>query len=449
MAPRRTRKSDRVSLAVEGLAADESAAPAVRAPAVPWLAAALAGGLLCAFAGWVVIAAPVTLAWLTAPAGELSGALALSTQVWLLSHGAGGSLGRLHVTLVPLGLTVMFAVMLLGVAGWAARQAQLGHPDDDLPDEARRRITGRVTLATALSYASSVGVASFLTSTPQQTARALAGAALLSVLAAAVGAARTVDWRPYASLPRWLRLVPRSAAAALLVMLVASAALLATALWRSAGRIAALTAALGADPLGQSALLVAQLAYLPNALLWCGSWLVGAGFSLGDASVVSPMWTQVGMLPAIPLTGAVPDASYGRWVNLAWMVGGVLAGATAAWVAGQGRRVRFDEQALVGALAGVVAGAAFTLVALTSRGDLGVSRLTDLGPRPLALAVMAPTLLGLSGMVAGLTLGILRKPLADEPGLNAAEIDLTQPLPAPTAVHRGDGDQVEDTFGER
>ncbi len=439
MAPRRSRQGERVSLAVAGLSGDEPEVVDLRAPAMPWLAAALAGGVLSALAGWLIVVAPVGLAWLTAPVGSLSGALRLGTQVWLLGHGGGATLDKLQITLVPLGLTLVLGVILVGVAGWAARQAQLLHPDDDLPDEERRRITGRVTLAVALSYASSVALVSFLTSTPQQTARVLAGAMLLGAVAALLGAARTVHWRPAHAWPGWVRLVPRSMGAALLVLLIASALVLGTAIWRSATRITTLTQSLGADVLGQLALLAAQVSYLPNLLLWCGSWLLGAGFTLGDGSVVSPMWTQVGMLPAIPITGAVPDASYGRWVNLSWMAGGVLAGAAAAWVAGRGRRVRADEQALIGGVAGVAAGLVFTLVALLSRGDLGVGRLVGLGPRSLELAVLAPTLLGLSGMAFGLVLGLVRRRLTSgSTAANEAEsesdddgIDLTQPLPAP------------------
>lgn len=447
MARKRTRPGERVNLAVEGLEAEEPEVVEVRAPAMPWLAAGLAGGALCALAGWLLVTAPVALAWLTSPVGSLAGALKLGTQVWLLAHGAGATLDKLQVTLVPLGLSLVLAVMILGVAGWAARQAQLTYPDDDLAPEVRRRITGRVTLAVSVSYASAVTLVSFLTSSPQQTARALAGAVLVSALAAAVGAARAVHWQPGTDWPTWVRLVPRSMGAALLTLVVASAAVLVTALVRSAARITSLTNALGADALGQFALLVAQLAYLPNVMLWCGSWLLGAGFTLGDSSVVSPMWTQVGVLPAIPLTGAVPDTSSGRWINLGWMAGGVLAGAAAAWVAGRSRRVRFDEQALVGGVAGVAAGLVFTLVALVSRGDLGSSRLTGLGPRPLELAVMAPTSLGIAGLLFGLVLGLIRRPrpaTEEEDGL-----DLTQPLPAPlpeaVPAPALDGDQGEVT----
>jgi hypothetical protein len=93
-----------------------------------------------------------------------------------------------------------------------------------------------------------------------------------------------------------------------------------------------------------------------------------------------------------------------------WLVVGVAAGAVAAWTAvAPQRRARFDETALVGGLAGVVAGVALTVVAVFSRGNLGIARMVGVGPRPVELFVMACSLLGISGMAAGLVIGLLSR----------------------------------------
>ena len=47
------------------------------------------------------------------------------------------------------------------------------------------------------------------------------------------------------------------------------------------------------------------------------------------------------------------------------------------------------------------------VLAWAASGDLGTLRLTDLGPRLFPLLVMAGTTMGLSGMITGLTLGLL------------------------------------------
>jgi hypothetical protein len=59
-------------------------------------------------------------------------------------------------------------------------------------------------------------------------------------------------------------------------------------------------------------------------------------------------------------------------------------------------------------LSGLLAGLVFVSLAWASGGDLGAVRLTALGPRLLPLVIMAPTTMGLAGMVVGLVLGLLR-----------------------------------------
>jgi hypothetical protein len=95
--------------------------------------------------------------------------------------------------------------------------------------------------------------------------------------------------------------------------------------------------------------------------------------------------------------------------QLWWLASGVGAGALAAWiVVRRGRVARFDETALVGGLAGLLAGLVFVCLAWASGGDLGAVRLTALGPRLLPLLIMAPTTMGLAGVIVGFVLGLLR-----------------------------------------
>jgi hypothetical protein len=197
-------------------------------------------------------------------------------------------------------------------------------------------------------------------------------------------------------------------------VLVGACIALVTALYQGRGRVTELSASLGADPAGGFVLVLGELAYLPNLVLWAASWVLGAGISLGDGAVVSPTMTHLGLLPAVPVFGAVPSESTGRWVMAAWLVVGVVAGVVAAWTAvAPRRRARFDETSLVGGLTGVVAGVAVTAFAVLSRGNLGVARLVGLGPRPFELFVMACSLLGISGMAGGLVIGLLSRRRGD------------------------------------
>jgi Family of unknown function (DUF6350) len=114
-------------------------------------------------------------------------------------------------------------------------------------------------------------------------------------------------------------------------------------------------------------------------------------------------------LPSLPFLGALPAGGAADVAALWWLVSGVTAGAVAAWMVVRHRPIaRLDQASLVGGLSGLLAGLIFVCVAWASGGDLGTLRLTDLGPRLEPLLVMAPTTMGLAGMVVGFALGLLR-----------------------------------------
>ena len=76
-------------------------------------------------------------------------------------------------------------------------------------------------------------------------------------------------------------------------------------------RVSQLETAVAPDGVGTALLVVAQLLFLPNLLAWSASWVLGAGFSVGVGSFVSPLLTLVGLLPAVPVFGAVPQPGGG------------------------------------------------------------------------------------------------------------------------------------------
>jgi hypothetical protein len=161
---------------------------------------------------------------------------------------------------------------------------------------------------------------------------------------------------------------------------------------------------------GGIALLAAQLALTPNAVVWATSYALGGGFTLGNGSVVAPAGTDLGVLPGLPLLGALPAPGPGPVSALFWLAAGVLAGGVAAWLVVRGRpQARFDETSLVGGAAGVLGGLLFVGLGWATGGDLGTLRLSGLGPLLLPLLVMAVTTLGLSGMVTGLLLGLWQR----------------------------------------
>lgn len=58
--------------------------------------------------------------------------------------------------------------------------------------------------------------------------------------------------------------------------------------------------------LGATVLTLAQLLVLPNLIIYTAAWYTGVGFSIGTGSLISPLGSQVGPLPAVPMLGALP-----------------------------------------------------------------------------------------------------------------------------------------------
>jgi hypothetical protein len=193
------------------------------------------------------------------------------------------------------------------------------------------------------------------------------------------------------------------------VLLVCGAALLATGLVRHFGTVIALHTALDPGVGGSIALLLGQLAFVPSALVWATSYALGSGFVLGAGSMVAPPGTELGMLPGVPLLGALPRPGPGDPALLGLLASGVLAGAVAAAIVVRSRpAARFDASSLIGGLAAVLAAGLFVVMGWAAGGDLGATRLTGLGPRLLPLLVMAGTTMGLAGLLTGTVLGVAR-----------------------------------------
>jgi hypothetical protein len=276
---------------------------------------------------------------------------------------------------------------------------------------------------------------------------------LVAVLAALLGAAlhgagRALGTQWTASWPGWARAVPRAVLASQLVLLAAGASVLLTGLVRHLDRVTALHEGLAPGLAGGIALLVAQLALVPNAVVWSASYALGGGFTLGNGSLVSPSSTDLGVVPGLPLLGALPAEGPGPAGALWWLAAGVLAGAVAAWLVVRARPdARFDEMSLVGGLSGTAGGLVFVVLGWATAGDLGTVRLAGLGPLLLPLLVMAVTTLGLAGMVTGLLLGLWRRLRGDRAEKDA---EATRVLTRPRASTLGtEGVEETEVLGYR
>lgn len=381
---------------------DEAARVARPQVTIPWFVLAPVGALAVAAAGWLLMAGPAALGWLTSPESQLADALGLASRVLLLANGAVTTIGGQPVSIAPLGLTLVLILLGVPVAGLAARAAI--DETDDL-----RGLVLRVGGTYAGTYVVFTTLIAFFV--PETSAiRAFLGSALVGGLSGFWGVTRAVGYNPCERWPVRLWPFPRGIGVAVLICVGTGAALLAAVLILGRDRIAAIADGLGGDGTAGILLIVIQLVWLPNLVIWAMAWALGAGVTLGEGTLLDMNGTSLGFLPSIPVLGAVPDPGPVSELAWLWLLGGVLAGVLAALVITLNRSSeRFYETSLAGGLAGILAGVLLFVLAWCASGGLGTQRLAHVGVGLGSLAITAPCILGLAGLVTGLVVGLARR----------------------------------------
>jgi hypothetical protein len=170
-------------------------------------------------------------------------------------------------------------------------------------------------------------------------------------------------------------------------VLVAGAVVVGIAVATSLHRVMALHRALNPDAFGSGLLVVGQLGYLPDLAAWGVAWLVGPGFAVGAGSVVAPGTVHLGVLPVIPVLGALPATPFGsRWAVLAPLAVPLLAGLVVGWTSA--RRAPGTDLGWVSRLldtlgAVIVAAMVVMAVVALSTGPIGPGRLAEVGANAL------------------------------------------------------------------
>lgn len=393
---------------------DDREEPQARGFTWPWPLLSAVGAAGVALIGWVILAGASTIAWLgDGDAGFLE-MLRLATSVFALAHGVPVDIAGQHVSLVPLGLTGVLVFLSLPVVSASARRAAVADGEEDADGAVHVDVEStlwKVAGLHAATYAVTVAILAGALLGGSAGARSLLGALVIGLIGGLWGAANGLNHDPTARWPEWLQAVPRAMGATMLLLVTGGLVAVGIAVFFGRARIVDVASGLGIDAPGAIAVSVLHLLYLPNLVLWACSWILGAGITLGDGSLLSPHITDVGVLPALPVLGAVPEPGLMPKAMLWWLAVGVVAGALAGLVVAWARpRARFDETAVTGGLAGIVAGLLLTLLASLASGGIGVDRLAHIGARVDQLLIFAPVLLGLSGLVAGLILGLIRRP---------------------------------------
>ena len=379
----------------------------------------------------VAVFAAMSAVWATKGFGdmEFSSVAAMSAHLWLLIHGVpldlaaafGASAGTM--TLVPLGLSIL-PLLLCYRSG--RRLARASYEGEFLIPV----LSGSVTYA--LISSAMYGWAS---PHPQPLQALNAALVPLGIVVAGlmwggyrearslsrmVGVDTAEQISQMSQYSRWAGsyawAVVRAAVVAFVALIGLGAVLLGIGILAGWSQIVATYQELHAGAVGDTAVTLLQLGFLPNLVIYAIAWSTGAGFSLGAGTSVGLTSSDAGTLPMLPILGAVPE-SLGS-AGLLGLLVPVAAGAIAGWWFLREGEDHLDEwvalkvpfrplSALISAVAlGVVTGILTSFGALwlgwISYGSLGIGRFTEVGAEPLTFAAHTALTVG-----AGVTFGML------------------------------------------
>lgn len=374
----------------------------------PLVLIATLGGVLAALGPLVVLMAVGIIGWFATDAG-VHGAprdgMRIGALAWLAGHGSGFTVMGARVTIVPLGVTAIAAWSMWRL-GHRVGDSVSGHgPDADRISDGERDLTVPTAILLFLAgYAVVAVVVATLAagstadpSVPRVMAWTIAMTAFVAAPAIAIGSGRAAIWATFA--PATVRAGAAVAGAVLGSFLLVAGLVFLVAFAVSFDEAATMTSRLHASP-GEAALYaLVNAAYLPNAALFTGSWLLGPGFAVGGATLVSPGAVVLGGLPVFPLLAALPAVGMpAGWVG--WlMVLPPLVSAVAAVRTLRGRPLSWDQVALAGCGGGLVAGFAFAVLAARSGGAAGPGRMRFIGPFVPDVLVHAVTACGVGALL--------------------------------------------------
>jgi hypothetical protein len=361
---------------------------------------AIAAGA-AAVAGLAVLTLLVLVGWIAGPhAGlGLTGVLRTAATLWLIGHHVGfGLRGAGRIGMLPLGLVLLPGALLWRAGRWVVRTGGV----------VRLRHVGTAALALAVPYALAAGALA-LASRSAQTAPSVPQAVvcgfLLALVAGGLGGARALA--PWAQLTRLLPDRPRSViigiVGALSVLAVCGALLAGASLATHLGQYATLSRGLAPGAVGSVLLLLIQVAYVPNAIVWAIAFTLGPGFAFGTGTMVAPTGAVLGQLPGFPLLAALPQGMHGGTppvLTVAVLALPYVAGCVAGLLLVRAAPTPALEIAPLWGLAGGVAtGGVLGVLAAFSGGPLGDGRLAAVGPSAWQVGAVAALEIGIASAV--------------------------------------------------
>ncbi len=276
----------------------------------PKTSGALSVGVLQAFRailiGFIPIGLITLVAWAAGGSGDGKSEDAIhgAGWIWLAAHHVGFDLrlppseapGRLW--LLPLGLSIIPWFVLRD----SGRRIAASVEANERP---------RALLALAVAYALGLAIATRLLTTRAVTPSiwaAIPNGMLFALICGAIGSYgfRNLVAAPLRRVSAFANSLIRGAVFTSVLLVGTSLGLIVVALIGHWSRVTALVTVLDPGWLGLVLLILLILASLPNAVIMTASLIAGAGFAIGQHTLVSPWEVRLHELPAFPLLGILP-----------------------------------------------------------------------------------------------------------------------------------------------
>jgi len=366
------------------------------------LAAGASGACTAAGIGLALLTVLVLAGWIAAPHVGLGliGVVRTAAVLWLVAHHVTVQVhGAGRIGMLPLGL-----VALPGALLWrAGRSVVRGLAVTEL------RHVVAAALAVAVPYAALAGALAIGSRSALAAAsvpEALFASLVIALVAAGLGAARAMA--PWAQLGALMsdrtRSVLVGTAGALAALGAAGALATALALAGQLPKFSAVYQLLDPGLVGAGLLLLAQLAYLPNAIIWAIAYMLGPGFAVGAGTVAAPSGSVLGPMPAFPLLAALPTGSHGSgpgWLAVLMLAAPYLAGIVAGvLVARLSPASVLDSAPIRGFCCGILTGGLLGVAAAFAGGPLGDGRMAAVGPSAWQVALVASLEVGIAAAIA-------------------------------------------------
>ncbi len=365
--------------------------------------------------GLGALAVPLAILWLFENDAQTGFVVAFRTasDIWLLSQGApinvaagtflGIEVGAFAITLMPLGYSIF-----LGWLAWRVGRAISGAA------EMWPAWLGAIGTFAILNFLV-VRAADFKAVAPDQIGGLVWPVLFFSAcvfVGSLIGEPRPVYGvakgrlslerkqfsefvkKTFASLPWIIRVVwspaLRAGTGIVIAMLVVSSAAIALLFAFNWIGVVTFYETVHSTFLGGFAITSAQIALLPNFVIFAASWLTGVGFSIGAGSLISPLGSAAGPLPAIPALAVLPQGTL-DFGMIAIVVPLVLAFIATLAIKQHADDVRFEfatplaSAFALGLSIAFVAAIELAALAWLASGAFGPGRFASNGVNPLIL----------------------------------------------------------------